>query len=157
MGRLKGSVNRSAEDKVSVLRQWLSLVKIQKAVGGGCQWCASWFPGQPVERAPFRLSFLHRDPETREFDISQAPNLQGMTKERLETEIGKCDLICRRCLGSLLEARKEAREAAPERLVKRKNQMSGSMRRRLETEQEYQNFINKRDLPSPETETTGGI
>lgn len=40
------------------------------------------------------LQFHHRDPSTKEFNISQ-----GMTKswEEIEREVDKCDLICRSC------------------------------------------------------------
>ena len=120
MGRLKGSLNRKSEDSVLALRGWLSLEKIRRAVEGGCQWCHHIQKGSPTERAPFKLSFLHKDPATREFDISQGPNWKGMTQVRLELEVAKCDLVCRRCFGSILECQK----TRPERLTKRRSEMS---------------------------------
>lgn len=42
------------------------------------------------------LTFHHRDPSTKEFNISKAPRLK-VSIERLEREIAKCDVLCPDC------------------------------------------------------------
>jgi hypothetical protein len=149
MGRLKGSLNRKPEDRVGALKAWLSNEKLCRALQGGCAWCHHLQRGEPSERAPFRLSFLHKDPATKEFDISQGPNLQGMTQVRLELEVAKCDLICRRCLGQILEARLDH---SP-RTRKRRSEMS--KKERLAT-QLNKDFDERYAPPGPVHRIIGG-
>lgn len=42
------------------------------------------------------MDFDHRDPSTKEFSVSSAFRV-GTSKERVEAEIAKCDLVCANC------------------------------------------------------------
>lgn len=48
------------------------------------------------ESDPLVLDFDHRDPTTKELDISHAIQ-NGWSPMRLEVEIGKCDIVCANC------------------------------------------------------------
>ncbi len=54
--------------------------------GGRCEGCG-------YERATAALEFHHRDPRTKDFQISYG----GVSRERLWSEASKCDLLCANC------------------------------------------------------------
>ena len=63
--------------------------KIREALlEGGCVQC-----GETDRRC---LQFHHRDPETKDFCVS-ASACGSRSKERLEAEIAKCDILCANC------------------------------------------------------------
>jgi len=70
--------------KPSLTIQW-KLVEIE-ARGGKCECCGK----SPHPRA---LHFHHREPEQKEFRVSKL----SAGRERFESEIAKCDLICANC------------------------------------------------------------
>ena len=49
------------------------------------------------ETHPACLDFHHRDPVTKEFDISQAVHRRRMSATRILKEIDKCDVVCANC------------------------------------------------------------
>lgn len=63
-----------------------------------------WFKGLKAtmcccrcgESHPACLDFHHRDPATKEFDVSIATN-RGFGRPRIKAEIAKCDVLCSNC------------------------------------------------------------
>ena len=66
------------------MRAWLLEIKKQRA----CERCG--------EDAPECLHFHHRDPETKDREVSAAIE-QGWSKRRILAEIAKCDVLCANC------------------------------------------------------------
>ncbi len=49
-----------------------------------------------IQYPHYVMDFDHRDPKTKEFNVSGAFR-RGMSNKRLEAEIAKCDLVCSNC------------------------------------------------------------
>lgn len=56
-----------------------------KRLGGQCVWCSS----------RRRIEFDHKDPSTKSFVVGR--RLAGISQQRLEAEIPKLQLLCRKC------------------------------------------------------------
>ena len=59
-----------------------------------------------MEPEPRNFQFVHRDPGEDDFTVSDGPRLRGMTRERLEDEVRKCTLMCRKCARQIAAMRK---------------------------------------------------
>ena len=66
------------------LKAWFVALKATKQ----CERCG--------ESAPECLQFHHRDPSSKDFDISVAV-AQAWSKRRIVAEIEKCDVLCANC------------------------------------------------------------
>lgn len=77
--------------KATVIRRERELIKYLEARKAeiGCQACS--------ERHPACLDFHHRDPSQKELEVSKIVHLHGWSKERIEAEIAKCDILCANC------------------------------------------------------------
>lgn len=53
------------------------------------------------EADPVVLVFHHRNPEEKEFKLSDDPMYGNVSRERLGIEIAKCDILCANCHGKL--------------------------------------------------------
>ena len=70
------------------LKRWVLAKKAVDYLGGKCKICG--------ENHPAALSFHHRDPKQKEFDVSR--KIQSTAKwEIIKTEVDKCDLLCENC------------------------------------------------------------
>lgn len=72
--------------KTNSKRAALDRVKTER----GCQRCE--VKGLP----PAAYDFHHRDPSTKKFALAAA-NARGLTWEKIESEIAKCDVLCATC------------------------------------------------------------
>ena len=66
------------------LREWFINYKQQLE----CKICG--------ENHPATIQFHHKNPEEKEIEISKTIN-QGWSKERIMTEINKCEILCANC------------------------------------------------------------
>ncbi len=48
------------------------------------------------DKHPAAIDFHHRDPQTKQFNISRMPH-EGYSQKRILNEIKKCDIICSNC------------------------------------------------------------
>ena len=64
------------------------------------RWMANWKAGRSCEECgqahPAALVFHHRDPASKEFDISKGVT-KGYSSSRIAAEIEKCQVLCRSC------------------------------------------------------------
>jgi hypothetical protein len=65
-------------------------VKLVKILGGKCVRCG-------YDKSITALSFHHKDPHDKEFDISSNGNLIHKEWDVLLTEVMKCELLCLNC------------------------------------------------------------
>lgn len=72
------------------MRKWLKQYKVEK----GCKYC-------PEKLPPRCLHFHHRDPKTKEFNISQSVKVSW---GKLKREVEKCDVVCANCHAKLHDA-----------------------------------------------------
>ena len=80
----KDYYKKKNQSRYALIRDWLREYK-QKLVCGRCQF-DDW-------RA---LEFHHSDPSEKEFTIAMAAG-RGMSLERLQEEIDKCEVLCANC------------------------------------------------------------
>lgn len=124
MSKPKGSLKRKPQDRVKTLQRWLAEEKDRLVKETGCPMCDgvplppvgdlkdpairkglddywdTWM--QPVEAVEARFDscnfhFVHTDPQEDDFPVSDGPRKKGMTRERLQREVNKCTLMCRKC------------------------------------------------------------
>jgi len=124
MSKPKGSLKRKPQDSVKALQRWLAEEKERLVKETGCPMCDgvalpplgdlkdpairkglndywdTWI--QPVAALearfdPYDFCFVHINPQEDDFTVSQGPHLKGMTRERLQREINKCTIMCKRC------------------------------------------------------------
>ena len=79
------------------MKEWLVSLKLC------CIACGEPHPGC--------LAFHHRDGSTKEADIASAVHA-GWSRERIEAEIAKCDVLCFNCHARLHWEERRARKAA---------------------------------------------
>lgn len=73
---------KNKEKRITV-RKWLDTVKAVP-----CMDCGNSYP-------PCVMDFDHRDPKQKSFTISRTG--QGVSRQKLEAEIAKCDIVCANC------------------------------------------------------------
>lgn len=84
-GRMR--CNRCAVESVDRTRKKKKRILIDEA-GGACALCG-------YDKCHRALGFHHRDPATKEFDLSD--KARSYSLERLRKEAAKCDLLCANC------------------------------------------------------------
>ena len=80
---------KAAAIQKKILRQEETRRVIEQHKSKPCKDCGYSFP-------PYVMDFDHREPESKEFDISSAFQ-RKMSLERILDEIAKCDLVCANC------------------------------------------------------------
>lgn len=86
---------RTTTERRDELREWLADYK----QGLRCQVCG--------ESRPHLLQFHHRDRSQKEFSISKIVH-DGVSLEKLQREIAKCDVLCANCHADVEQQRRNA-------------------------------------------------
>jgi hypothetical protein len=128
MSKPKGSLKRKPQDSVKALQRWLAEEKERLVKEKGCPMCDgvplppvgdlkdpeirkglddywdTWT--QPVAAVEARFNpcgfqFVHMNRGEDDFQVSDGPRRKGMTLERLQREVNKCTLMCKKCAGNV--------------------------------------------------------
>ena len=75
------------------IRHWARKIRCIREAGKFCKSC-----GVNIEESPWLAAFHHRDPDTKEFEISRMFTRSSFSE--LIDEIEKCDLLCHNCHSS---------------------------------------------------------
>jgi len=82
------SHTKRVKNRLATLKEWYISLKI----GQKCTICHT----ECTEKLKRRFDFHHRDPETKEFGISEAVSA-GYHIDRIKEELKKCDFVCSQC------------------------------------------------------------
>ncbi len=75
--------NLMQREKCAKRREWLVNIKSEK----GCMLC--------LEKHPACITFHHRDPKEKSFELSRG--IEKYSMEKIQAEMDKCDMLCFNC------------------------------------------------------------